>query len=237
MDIKGALTRKFGPLPAWAWLTIIGVGIWYYRNRVSSSSGTGTGSVAPAAATPQSPVTLSPGESVYDPNTGQLLGGGGGGDTGTGGGTSGTSGGSTENPTDTPNVTTTNPLTGTAKPKSKTPKPKASSRGRSHTAIVKPGTRLKGGAIEAKSGPTRPKPISGKYKVVGRGAGRWVDVLKKQSRPKPKTSVKAPIRSHPSTGRPAAPVHPAPRPSSPPKRTVRPVAKKAPAKAPARKRK
>lgn len=73
-NIKTALSRKLGPLPAWAWLILFGVGVWYYRNHLSSvSSGTGTGSVAPAPTDPQSQVTLEPGESVYDPNTGGFL--------------------------------------------------------------------------------------------------------------------------------------------------------------------
>ena len=71
--IKSALTRKFGPLPAWAWLGILGVGYYYYRNRTSAASGTGTGAVAPAPPTPQPGQLLDPGQSYYDPNTGGLV--------------------------------------------------------------------------------------------------------------------------------------------------------------------
>lgn len=75
-NVKDALTRKIGPLPAWTWFIFFGVGVWYYRRKLGGStatvSGTGTGSVAPASGPPQSPVTLAPGESVYDPNTGAL---------------------------------------------------------------------------------------------------------------------------------------------------------------------
>lgn len=80
-DIRTALTRKFGPLPAWAWLTIFGAAVYFYRTRMS---GGGSGrtlatetkpDIQPTdPVTPQSPVTLQPGESVYDPNTGQLIG-------------------------------------------------------------------------------------------------------------------------------------------------------------------
>ena len=77
MDIKRSLTRKLGPLPAWAWLLLFGVGVWYYRRKMSPAasaySGTGTGSVAPASGPPQAQVPLEPGQSVYDPNTGALL--------------------------------------------------------------------------------------------------------------------------------------------------------------------
>ena len=86
--IKNALTRKFGPLPAWAWLGLIALAIYYYRKHQSSSS-TGTGSVATVPPTPQPGQVLEPGESYYDPNTGELstAPGGGGGDTGSSSGT------------------------------------------------------------------------------------------------------------------------------------------------------
>lgn len=77
-DIRTALTRKFGPLPAWAWLTITAAAVYFYRSR----NGGGTAAAAAATSdatpadpsTPQDPVTLGPGESVYNPNTGQLIG-------------------------------------------------------------------------------------------------------------------------------------------------------------------
>jgi hypothetical protein len=84
--IKGALTRKIGPLPAWVW-AIVGFGlVWYYRSKLSagSQSGTGTGSVAPTPVDPQPGQVLQPGESYYDPNTGAMStapGGGNGGGT------------------------------------------------------------------------------------------------------------------------------------------------------------
>lgn len=76
-DLKGALTRKFGPLPAWAWLAITAVSLYFWRSRGGGGGGvtsTGTGdTTAPEAPEPRDPITLSPGESVYDPNTGQLV--------------------------------------------------------------------------------------------------------------------------------------------------------------------
>lgn len=76
MNLKESLTRKLGPLPAWAWLLLFGVGVWYYRNKMNAvtgaTSGTGTGSVGPTPTTPQPVTTLDPGQSVYDPNTGGL---------------------------------------------------------------------------------------------------------------------------------------------------------------------
>jgi hypothetical protein len=72
--VSSALTRKFGPLPAWAWATIIFAGIYYYRKKLGGGtvSGTGTGSVTPTPTTPQPGTVLQPGESLYDPNTGAL---------------------------------------------------------------------------------------------------------------------------------------------------------------------
>lgn len=83
-NVKQSLTRKLGPLPVWAWALIFGAALYIYRSRkaltggassaltsaTDTSTGTGTGS----GGTPADPVTLQPGESVYDPNTGQLLG-------------------------------------------------------------------------------------------------------------------------------------------------------------------
>lgn len=83
--IKNALTRKLGPLPAWAWAMLLFGAVYFYQKYHSSTaSGTGTGSVSPTPATPQPQTVLQPGESVYDPNTGALTtapGGGGSGDT------------------------------------------------------------------------------------------------------------------------------------------------------------
>lgn len=46
LDFKGALTRKFGPLPAWAWLGILAVVVYLWRRRAAAqASGGGSGSV------------------------------------------------------------------------------------------------------------------------------------------------------------------------------------------------
>ena len=76
--VVGALTRKLGPLPAWAWLGLLAVGVWYYRKTHASSS---TSSTSPAS------------------SGGGIFGGGG---SGSGGGDdSGGGGGSPTPPTDT----------------------------------------------------------------------------------------------------------------------------------------
>lgn len=87
--VKSALTRKWGPLPAWAWFLLVGGAYYLYKRYSAASSGTGTGSVGPTPATPQPQTVLQPGESVYDPNSGTLTTapGGASGDTGGGGGT------------------------------------------------------------------------------------------------------------------------------------------------------
>lgn len=75
-NIKGALTRKFGPLPAWAWFTIAAAGLYFYRQRSGGSAttnNTGTPVDNATAATPQDPLVLQPGESAYDPGTGSLV--------------------------------------------------------------------------------------------------------------------------------------------------------------------
>jgi hypothetical protein len=88
-NIKDALTRKLGPLPAWAWALVAGIAVYWYRNKglsLTSSSTTTGGSVTPNSPTPQPITTLAPGESAYDPNTGQLLTSPGGDTTGAGAG-------------------------------------------------------------------------------------------------------------------------------------------------------
>ncbi len=92
--VKEALTRKLGPLPAWAWLTIFGVGYYLYKNKIASSSATQATSTVPSPVTPQSPITVSPGDSVYNPNTGTLTTAPGGSSGGSGGGGGYSSGGS-----------------------------------------------------------------------------------------------------------------------------------------------
>lgn len=96
--IKQALTRKIGPLPAWGWLTIILVAVYWYRRHTSSTTtaATATTDTTGSTTTPQDPITLQPGESVYNPNDGSLTtapGGGG----GSGSGDGGSSGGSGDN--------------------------------------------------------------------------------------------------------------------------------------------
>lgn len=78
-QISAALQRKFGPLPAWAWALILGVGLYVYRSRSSAglkaaaaTPTTDPGTVPATPAQPGAPVTLGPGESVYDPGTGHL---------------------------------------------------------------------------------------------------------------------------------------------------------------------
>lgn len=76
-DIRAALTRKFGPLPAWAWLTIFAGAVYLWRRRsgggvAAATQDTGT-SGDTSAPEPQEPITLGPGESAYNPNTGQLV--------------------------------------------------------------------------------------------------------------------------------------------------------------------
>ena len=81
-DVKRALSRKFGPLPAWAWAAIAGGALYFYRRSKSGAGALGAANV-PATSSPdvtdqttaglQPPVPLDPGQSVYDPNAQQLF--------------------------------------------------------------------------------------------------------------------------------------------------------------------
>ena len=76
--VREALTRKLGPLPVLAWALIAGVGLYLYRARNSAAgptASTDTNTPNTESTSPQDPVTLQPGESVYDPNTGALVSG------------------------------------------------------------------------------------------------------------------------------------------------------------------
>lgn len=77
-DIRAALTRKLGPLPAWAWLAIFAGAVFLWRRghggSTASAATTDTGNgVDLTPPEPQDPITLQPGESVYNPATGQLI--------------------------------------------------------------------------------------------------------------------------------------------------------------------
>lgn len=73
--IKHALTRKFGPLPAWAWLFVAGATYYFYRKytAASSSNTSTTSTTGTGTSSDLSPIDIPPGDSVYDPNTGSLL--------------------------------------------------------------------------------------------------------------------------------------------------------------------
>lgn len=75
--VRESLTRKLGPLPVWAWALMLGAGIFLYRTaRGQYTAGGGADastSEPPESPEPQEPFTVGPGESVFDPNTGQLV--------------------------------------------------------------------------------------------------------------------------------------------------------------------
>ena len=190
--IAGSLTKKLGPLPVWAWAAVAFIGLWWYRSKTATTSGTGTGSVGPAPVTPQAQTVLQPGESVYDPNSGQLTtapggsvsspdsSGGGGGSINTGSDIAAsidalttaiaalenTQGGTTSTPGGGSGVGTATPSTPAA------------------TAASLP--RLDPGGIRARSGPKRPPPKPG-FRVKGLGKGNWEYVPLTGGKRKPKT--------------------------------------------------
>lgn len=104
LDVVGALTRKFGPLPAWGWLLIAAGAIYLYRRHTAASTGasststTDTGSATGGLGDMSgggdgSGGSAGSGSPSSDQGTGVPIpvaaggGGGGGGDTNNGGGT------------------------------------------------------------------------------------------------------------------------------------------------------
>lgn len=78
-SIGNSLKRKLGPLPVWAWAVIAGIALYVIRSRQAPSAQAVSAAQQQNQSDipPQAPVVLSPGESVYDPNTGYMSGGGG----------------------------------------------------------------------------------------------------------------------------------------------------------------
>lgn len=119
-DIQAALTRKFGPLPAWGWAGIAGGGIWWYRQH------TGTASSASSGATPDTAQVGPYGQYPVDIGGGGLTGGGGSsgggsGDTGSGAGVgTGDTGGSG---TPAPVINVNAPPAAAGRPRAQRPKP------------------------------------------------------------------------------------------------------------------
>lgn len=76
-NIGETLKRKFGPLPVWGWTIVAFIAVYWYRNKSGLSAKVQTvstgGSITPVSPAPQPITTLGPGESAYDPNTGQLV--------------------------------------------------------------------------------------------------------------------------------------------------------------------
>jgi hypothetical protein len=66
--LKDLLTRKFGPLPAWAWGALIAGGVYFYRKYESGKTSTTTSTASTTATTPTNdtgvPFDSSPGSST-----------------------------------------------------------------------------------------------------------------------------------------------------------------------------
>ena len=273
-----ALKKKWGPLPAWLWLLGAGVIVYYYRNHIagSTATGTGTGSVAPAPVTPQPDTLLQPGQSVYDPNAGQVYTAPGGSTDTTGSGTNSTAdaingltdtlaaamdsgAGSTTTPAGTPGGTNTRTppsvrmstltraqrLAGDKAAPFGPHKPHAPAHFRSvgtghgnwiyaplraakRVAKRKPRATVHNHPSSARprSAPTvrRSTRLGARMTfVVPSGRNRAARAMPKPTRHRPRVAVasRPVVQQHPVTHRPPAPVHPAHRPSAPPKRIVR----------------
>lgn len=67
-DLKNTLTRKIGPLPAWAWFGIFVVAIYLYRKHTASAAATSGTSDTSSTGVPDAGTVLSPGESIVNPD-------------------------------------------------------------------------------------------------------------------------------------------------------------------------
>lgn len=177
-EIKDSLTRKLGPLPIWVWAVIAGVALYVVRNRMKSGSVVPGGAPPTAAATAaeaqlvtaegnanalsiRTPVTLQPGERVFDPTTGFL---------------------STQ-PNDTLNNSLVNILGSLL-----LPQPPATPPGSSVKVAAKKGNqpKLGKGAIRAPSGHNKPTAPAG-YIAKGLGHGNW-EFVKAPKTPRTRTN-------------------------------------------------
>lgn len=125
-DIKGALTRKIGPLPAWAWFGIAAVALYLYRRHTES------------AATQQSQATDTANVGPYGESYYPIQGGNGGGSSGNGGGQ--------------PPTIVVNPPPATTKTKPRNPKTKKAHAGKPRKAGRVISSRLSTGGSRAGSG-------------------------------------------------------------------------------------
>lgn len=246
-NIKSALTRKFGPLPAWAWLLAIFAGVWWYRHKYGSTASTvstsatsggdtsGTGDTNP-------PTVLEPGESVYDSGTGTLTTAPGGTDTSGTGSSSGSGTGTTGDGSSTISITglggftkSLNNLTKLLqKEQKRTPKPKKTNKPHTpKTGKPKNGTKGRGrsttaiknkihSAGEGKKGPEKTVKRNRPEKGVKSRATGGVGLGARGARTRARTPVTTnQLRAHPATGMQARRTEPATvqhRPSNPPAR-------------------
>lgn len=201
-NIKNALTKKFGPFPAWVWAVIIGGAYYYYEKHKAASTTATTATTAAASTTTgdTTPTPLAPGQSLYVPGTGLVTAPGtyGGGSAGTttptqpylgiGGGPLYTSPYATPNPNPTTSGSTNPPTSSVGgKPKGKRkPKAKAKAKGKVSRlpSLGKKRTRSTGGVPHAlglpggslgkrvKKTPIRPQAGTGATTLSSRFSGK-----------------------------------------------------------------
>lgn len=243
------LKRKIGPLPVWAWLAILTVGLIIWRRRQAAASDAVPVSAPP---TPEAGQVLAPGESYYDPNTGELTTApGGGGSDGTGGGSDPTLTASDIAAAVAAGIAAATPGAGSDPTVPDPSNPGGGSSGGSggkNTVKAKPATTKQIAAVKARGSGliTRHMPRSSAT-IRGINGGRTSPVKKPSATLVIKGRVrgtKAPTSSktrnrptHAVVGKPTVTQHPAsavakpkPTPSPPPKQTAKPVTKQAPRK-------
>lgn len=161
-NIRTALTRKLGPLPAWAWFLIGGVGLFIYRQRLSAAG----------SANDQAQVAASDGTTGYYGPYGQdnyPIDGG----AGTGGGSNGGSGTTTgTTTTGGPPVINVNVPSGAPGTNKRTPKPKAQHRSKANNKPNAPNNKQPP-RMQATTHNGRQHPqASGKYRDTSTHAKR-----------------------------------------------------------------
>lgn len=199
-DMKRALTRKLGPLPAWAWAIVAFVAVYWYRNRTGGGTGVlSTGATnQPGPITsdlnPQPQTTLQPGEAVYDPNTGALV-------------TSpfGPPTDQTANPTNSDIADAINGLTGALISGQGQAVNLPGGTGTASTATRATQPKLRGkGAVRAPFGHNKPTAPKG-YRAIGLGKGFWeflpTSSAKRKAKAKTKPGTAKPKQKTDKTGK------------------------------------
>lgn len=201
-SIKAALTRKLGPLPAWAWAGIAAVGFYIYQRRSGSSNGSNANTAAQNAS-----LANVPGPFGQFPDGGGGSPGGGG--DGSGGGSSDGSGAGTSAPgATTPDDVSATPAgtspTGMGPAGPSAPKAAANTKAQHNPKKGTPGGVTKGISGKKAGIKAVPRSSSTIHKGIAARGVRAVPKVTKVSRQRPTSSAKAAPAVHKTKAPPAA---------------------------------